>query len=384
MKKRIIALLLTLILAIITTVPAFGAGTVALLSADDVYLSDNKTVLVPVFISNNPGIMGFKVTASNSTDKLEITDVSAGNVTSKGNFITNAGRNQTNSIDIIWYSTEQTIENGSVFVLAVKPTKAFSNNDSAQINLSFSQADTFNEKYMDVELNCNPIVFFGGEKDQNVSNNQNTEQESSTEIEITDDQLIVAVDTALNNTNTESINDIDENTLAIINQNLKSMVGMDAPHFTSMEDLRSRYNTSQSNKYKEQAITDIDPQKMIRIFNDVLGNDKAKSFSSLDNTEKATKVKHAFQKFHESDSTLPSSIDSMTDAESAEMFDDLLKYSSSEIATQDTKNTDSKGEKSPLLIILITAFVLALGLFIVVIQLKKRQSYRDKTDIESK
>ena len=221
-------------------------------------------------------------------------------------------------------------------------------------------------------------------RDQNVSNNQNTEQESSTEIEITDDQLIVVVDTALNNTTTESINDIDENTLAIINQNLKSMVGMDAPHFTSMEDLRSRYNTSQSNKYKEQAITDIDPQKMIRIFNDVLGNDKAKSFSSLDNTEKATKVKHAFQKIHESDSTLPSSIDSMTDDESAEMFDDLLKYSSSEIATQDTKNTDSKGEKSPLLIILITAFVLALGLFIVVIQLKKRQSYRDKTDIESK
>ena len=74
MKRRIVLFCLAVIILIMNTVPALAAGTVAVLSAEDVVLTDN-TILVPVNISNNPGIMGFKVTASYPSELLEISTI---------------------------------------------------------------------------------------------------------------------------------------------------------------------------------------------------------------------------------------------------------------------------------------------------------------------
>ena len=53
------------------------------------------------------GIMGFRITIDYVAELLEITNVTAGNVTVNGSLIHNVGQNE-GSIDVIWYSTEQT------------------------------------------------------------------------------------------------------------------------------------------------------------------------------------------------------------------------------------------------------------------------------------
>lgn len=387
--KRLIMLCFSVIVLLINTVPALAAGTVAVLSAEDVSITDN-TLLVPVNISDNPGIMGFKVTASYSPDLLEISNATAGSVTTKGSFIHNAGK-ASGQVDIIWYSTEQTVDNGSLFVLTVKPTDGFIENESTKITLSFSQADTFNEKYEDVAFNCKPInVSYDKGSEQTPissepSKNTATEaanaiapatspkqtQETDVEVPVTDEQIIGAVDAALGNTETGSIDDVDSETLDEVNENLQTIAGPNAPQFSSTEELKERYKTAKKNEYSEQAKTNLDASVISSILKDILDIRNASSFSELSESEKASAVAEAYRELHEADDTLPDISNILNVDESVEMFDGLI----SDVATEDeedrTKKTDNEGF---LVFVVVIAAIVICSLVIFVLYKKKKKS----------
>ena len=354
------------------TVPALAAGTVAILSAEDVVLSDN-TILVPVNISNNPGIMGFKVSASYPTELIEISSITAGSVTAKGNFIHNVGK-VAGQVDVIWYSTEQTTDDGSLFVLTVKPIDSFVEGESTKITLTFSQADTFNEKYEDVAFDCRSInVSYGYPSQQPTDNNLPTVEKPS-EVAVTDEQIIDAVDAALDNTESGNIEGIDSDTVDEVNENLRTIVGPGAPQFSSAEDLRERYNTAQMNEYSEQVQINIEPATISEILKDVLRKRNAASFSELSVTDKSEAVAEAYQRMHDADNTLPDISGLLSDDEAATMFDRLLNEASTEDEQKGTNADITKKNSFPIyIIIIIIAFVIVCGIVILLVRKKRNQ-----------
>ena len=371
--KRITIICLTILLVFVNTVPALAAGTVAIISAEDIAITSN-TILVPVNISNNPGVMGFKVTASYSSDLLEISGVTAGSVTTKGNFIHNAGK-VSGQVDIIWYATEQTTENGSLFVLSVKPTERFIEGESTQISLSFSQADTFDEQYNDVAFDCTPINVSYGNQEQQTDSNSAPTQENASEAPITDSQVIEAVDAAIDNSESGNTNDIDSDTLAEVNDNLKTIVGPNAPQFSTVEELKERYNTAQSNRYIEQARINIDPSKISETLNGVLNDRNASSFSELGDTDKTAAVAEAYQRMQDVDDTLPDVSSYLGDDESAEMFDSLLEYASTENEANSKEESASNGF-SVYIIIIVAVVIICCVLIVIVYKKRTRKTNR--------
>lgn len=359
--KKLSVVFITIILFLFNTVPAFFAGTVAIISSEDIWIED-KTVLVPVTISDNPGIMGFRITVEYPSDLLEISDATAGNVTAVGSFIHSAGKTS-GTADIIWFSTEQTTNNGTLFVLTVKATSAFKQGESAQITLSFSQADTFNEQYEDVEFECKPINIVFGKPD---SSDVNDPQESIAETKgtpeetqnnkITDAQIITAVEAAMESSGIENIDDIDEEVLNKVNENLKTITGFDGPFFSNVEELKSRYKEAVINEYSAQAEVNIDPDRITGIIDEALNSKNADSFDDLSDQDKEAVVGVVLEKLNAEDDTLPDISKKLSIDDTILLFEKMHSKSKLELNTgQSDAHTTSP---FPVIIAIIVACVI--------------------------
>lgn len=122
-------------------------------SSDDIVLTEAET-LIPVKIKNNSGLMGYKITVKYDKAKLQVCSVTKGDVSSKGNFITNFNTD-IDTFDIVWNNTDNVTKDGNLFVISAKAKKNASG--KTEISLSYSQPDTFDVTYTDVRLECEDI-----------------------------------------------------------------------------------------------------------------------------------------------------------------------------------------------------------------------------------
>ena len=122
-------------------------------SSDDIVLTEAET-LIPVKIKNNSGLMGYKITVKYDKAKLQVCSVTKGDVSSKGNFITNFNAD-IDTFDIVWNNTDNVTKDGNLFVISAKAKKNASG--KTEISLSYSQPDTFDVTYTDVRLECEDI-----------------------------------------------------------------------------------------------------------------------------------------------------------------------------------------------------------------------------------
>ena len=151
--KKIMSVLWAMLILLCAAFPAFGAQTSAVF-AEDVLLTPGSEATIPVLIEDNAGLMGFKITVEYPVGKIKITSVTKGEVTGKGNFNTNFGIHD-GKFDVLWNHVEEVQSDGTLFVLTARAVADFT--DPAEIKLTFSQGDTFNEAYEDVVLNCRNI-----------------------------------------------------------------------------------------------------------------------------------------------------------------------------------------------------------------------------------
>lgn len=135
-----------------------GSQSGSVVYADAFYAIPGETIEVPVYIANNTGIMGFKLNFTYNQDLITPVSVAAGNITNLPSswFNDSIGTTEQNTFSALWNNTEEVTANGEILILTFKV------NDNApygtaDIDVSFSQADTFNEDYDDVKLICNDI-----------------------------------------------------------------------------------------------------------------------------------------------------------------------------------------------------------------------------------
>lgn len=167
MKKSI--RLLTIIslifaLALATSVVGF-AKTKGEIYSESVSVTAGETVSIPIYIKNNPGLMGYKITIEYDEDIFTPTAVTRGEALKSGMFNNSIGTAEQGTISVLWCDTAEYNDNGLLF------TVEFATNADAKgdytLKISSSDDDTFNMNWQTVELNSSTLkIDFGGEKEE--------------------------------------------------------------------------------------------------------------------------------------------------------------------------------------------------------------------------
>lgn len=128
-----------------------GENEPAILYGNPINGFEGENIKIPVFIKNNNGIMGYKVTISYDEEILSPLNVTAGE-SFQGNMADNVDI-KTGVFDIVWNSNKNVTSDSELFYIEFEVLKC----GNTQLNLSYEQADTFNEDWEDVILTCESI-----------------------------------------------------------------------------------------------------------------------------------------------------------------------------------------------------------------------------------
>ena len=118
------------------------------------HLRTEQTVTVPVCIAGNPGLMGMKLTFFYDATMLQPTGVVRGQILSGGMFSHNMA--ESGKIVIVWSGTADVSQDGELFLLQFDLIDELEKDTNLQ--MQYSQMDTFNSAWQDVVLCCEEIT----------------------------------------------------------------------------------------------------------------------------------------------------------------------------------------------------------------------------------
>jgi len=168
----LVVLVITLALASIEVAGATNPSV----TADPVEALAGQSVSIPVYITNNHGIMGFKISVEYPAETLINPTVKRGEVTARGMMDDTIVDSTRGAFSIVWNNTEDVKIDDTVFILGFSVAPNAHDRD-VDIRLTYSQPDTFNEQWEDVILNMSYIkVHIGG----NSSSSQETDTNRTT------------------------------------------------------------------------------------------------------------------------------------------------------------------------------------------------------------
>lgn len=153
MKKTISILLSTMILFSIVC-NAFASNANNRIFADSMTIEASEQLTVAVKIENNEGFMGFAIVVTYDADVFTPVSVSKGSMLS-GMFDDSIETSTDNSFKVVFTGTENIIADGVLFNIIFDVADDVSG--KYEIELSYSQQDTFNENWDNVMFNCEGI-----------------------------------------------------------------------------------------------------------------------------------------------------------------------------------------------------------------------------------
>ncbi len=162
MKKlifKITSVLVVLCMLTLCTASIYATNGISYIIAEDIELSSDEIEFeIPVSISENQGIMGFMLLLSYDSEIIEPVSVERGEALGAGYFNDSIGTAETDVLKIMWTGSENSYTNGLLFKVKFKVLKA--DFTSTKVSFDYSQPDTFNENYDDVELSFDDSNIF--------------------------------------------------------------------------------------------------------------------------------------------------------------------------------------------------------------------------------
>lgn len=376
--KKIITIILTLLLILQCSIAAFASQTVTV-SADKVSLSQNKQTLIPIKIENNSGIMGFKITVEYPVDKLDIKSVSRGEITSKGNFNTNFGVND-GRFDVLWNNVDEIKSDGTLFLISAQAKVEIS--EDTQIKISFSQPDTFNEKYEDVIFDCRNIVISSEYIDATSQETMQNDAENTSKlpIYINNSQILDAVKITLEQNGYESLNAVKDTDGFIkdFNKNLETITGTNEHNVSDFDTIISMYNSAYEGEFITEVTNNIDAEQINLDIKEALNEVKVKAINEIDDKDKEKFVKKVEErlKAHNPD-TKNISGDLETD-KAVKIIEKL--YNSTYTENDGQNNSKSNNSKVNISIAVIVIILGVLIISITVVLKKKKKLNNDESE----
>lgn len=373
--KKIITILLSILLVLQCNIIAFAADTVTV-SADKVSLTQDEPTLIPIKIENNNGIMGFKMTVEYPADKLDVKSVSKGEITAKGNFNSNLGIND-GRFDVLWNNVDEIKNDGILFVISAQAKTEIKKD--TEIKLSFSQPDTFNEKYEDVTFDCKNIVISADyiESTTPETTTSNGETTIKAPAPIDNSQIIDAVDITLEQNGYENLKDVEDTDKFIkdFNKNLETITGSDEHNVDDFDTIKSMYNSAYEGEFITETTNNIDADKINSAIKETLDEFKVKSIDELDDKDKSKFVQKVEEKLKEQNPDTPNI---SADLETDSALDIIKKlYDATNAETTEEQNQDNNhSDKIIIIIISIVVFVIILVIAVAILK-KKKLSNKD-------
>lgn len=155
--KKVLTVLLSVVLILLACVNV-GALSSADIYGDDIRTAPGTKISMPVYIKNNPGLMGYKIRISYDSSAITPIAVTQGTTLTGGMFDNSDFSASKAYFDIVWSSSSEVKANGLLFTVDfnVLPSAG----GDYLIKISYSKDDTFNEKWEEVRLNCDTIKIF--------------------------------------------------------------------------------------------------------------------------------------------------------------------------------------------------------------------------------
>ncbi len=381
MAKKLMAFGALLLLLMAQFTVAANAAQTAVVYGEAVATKPNSIFFVPVSIKNNPGIMGFKVTVNYDPEILSLPAVSRGTVTETGTLNDSIGVSENGTADIVWTNDTEIAKDGTLFVISfnVDATEA----TNTEINLSFSQPDTFNEAYEDVVFDCKTISvsFSEDEEASNVYQGEIKEPDYR--------DVIIAFDSAIKDMPFDSIKDIDRDfdaeILESVNNTLSIMTGTQN-YFSSVDEIIGAYKAAVATDFVNTSCEAVDPEEIDNAIANALQSAGAASIDELQAEKKAEFVAAVEQALGEQAIDAEIISDSLTEDEAVDAIRALqatneVNKSNGIPVVPPTQETGNK--LTAIIIAASAAVVVILAAIAVIIRLKQKKIKEAKTNEEN-
>ena len=385
--KKTISCFLACLLIIALALPAFAAGVTV--SAQDAAISTEQTSLISVDISGNTGIMGFKIVVKYDVKKVDIVSVTKGDRASKGNFISNFGTND-GAFNVVWNNTSQIKEDGSLFVIGVKAKENF---DASKIELSYSQGDTFNEKYEDVKLNCEDITVTckkGEEPSPQPEPEPATKADTKEKAKVEQPsaaQIKDAINVALNDSGYQKIADVektDTDFVKKVNDNMKKMTGNEDT-YAHINEIQRAYNAATESEFLEIVNnSSAEPQAIKEAIEKAMVDCSITSLDDIDEKTLPKFLKEVEKNLQALDKEIPSLTDSLDDATALKIIKKL--YGSLELTESKTDVEKEVAQKQQnqktvwIVVIVVIALAIAATAAVLIWKKKKKKQKTEKAE----
>lgn len=171
--KKISAMFLIILLILSTTMTSYAASNH--IYADETICEKGERISVPIKIKDNSGFMGFSITVSYDEDIFTPVSVTKGAILS-GMFNDSIATSEDNTFKVVFTGTENIVADGELFTVVLDVADNVSG--EYDIELNYSQPDTFCEGWDNVQLNCEPIYVKISYSEEETTTNIPTEEPS--------------------------------------------------------------------------------------------------------------------------------------------------------------------------------------------------------------
>ena len=154
--KKTIAIIIGAILILTLCIGSFAGDAENRVYAQAVTVEAGEDVSIPILIENNGGFMGLSVTATYDASVFTAVSAQRGKMLN-GLFNDSIGVSAAGTFTVVYSGAGNCTQDGTLFTVTLH-TAGEAASGEYTIRLSYSQADTFNESWKDVVLQCEPIT----------------------------------------------------------------------------------------------------------------------------------------------------------------------------------------------------------------------------------
>ena len=370
--KRLFCIFISLLILMQSGFAVFAVES-PVVSAEKVYMITDETVLIPVSIKDNNGIMGFKISVEYPSDIIEIISVSRGSITSNGNFNTNLGAID-GVFDVLWNNVEDITGNGTIFVIAAMAKKQIK--DETVIRISFSQPDTFNESWENVQLKCENIVILPSATETQITEPEketvttNNSQTSTNKVD--NSQIIDAVKLTLIQENIGKLSAVvdEEAFLSAFEKNYDILTGNINSGIDSMDELKGTYKDVYKDNFVSDVTDNLDATDIQNAVESALKDIGKTDIEDLSDEEKQIFVSKVENNLRENYDDLPVVSQDVDDEDAIELIDELMQK-----VEEENKKIANEGDRVSVRIValVVSVFFIVILVFFVVGTIRKRR-----------
>ena len=376
-----------------------------MVKSENIKTNQGETIIVPIELENNTGIMGARLRIKYPESLLGLEDISSGELTMDGLFNTTVTDyySVNGEFDVLWSSTEEVTDDGTFVILTFKVSD-LAENGACSIEISYSQEDTFDEDLNDVLLKCEPVKIFIGEvptqeelteisttqteqneetneeKNEQEQTNAQTEtslQNEETKPTVSDDFLISSFESILNSYNFPDLESIDEqaqqNILDFVNNRLDSF-SENAEKFETFEELKEAYLNAKENEAVKDIIESTDSDVILDVFEDVKEEYDVEKLEEIPEEKKQEIIDKFKDKLIENNSEIES-FNKLEEKQKIPVLDKIIE----EIQEQEANSVDVTEETTPqndnefIVVIFVVVLILIMLITTILIIVRKKK-----------